>query len=140
MATLRVPIDITESILYHRSGSRSQMQRIYDRFDNIPQMREPANEGKRCFTFTHHDVPRSAANCATVDELVQAGRQQCPLPTIDTFNERQGHDLPAPQSGKLGFDGVVPEATGRPSYHPPTLLTLYIYGVPQSGAVEPTGV
>ena len=28
----------------------------------------------------------------------------------------------------LGFDGVVPEATGRPSYHPGTLLKLYIYG------------
>jgi transposase len=29
---------------------------------------------------------------------------------------------------KLGFDGVVPEATGRPSYHPSVLLKLYIYG------------
>src|SRR5215218_5103324 len=28
----------------------------------------------------------------------------------------------------LGFDGVVPEATGRPSYHPSVLLKLYIYG------------
>jgi transposase len=30
--------------------------------------------------------------------------------------------------GELGFDGVVPEATGRPSYHPTLLLKLYIYG------------
>lgn len=30
--------------------------------------------------------------------------------------------------GELGFDGVVPEATGRPSYHPSVLLKLYIYG------------
>ena len=29
---------------------------------------------------------------------------------------------------KLGFDGVVPVATGRPSYHPSALLKLYIYG------------
>jgi transposase len=29
---------------------------------------------------------------------------------------------------QLGFDGVVPEATGRPSYHPAALLKLYIYG------------
>src|SRR6185369_10077628 len=29
---------------------------------------------------------------------------------------------------KVGFDGVVPEATGRPSYHPSALLKLYIYG------------
>ncbi len=28
----------------------------------------------------------------------------------------------------LGFDGVVPPATGRPSYHPSILLKLYIYG------------
>ena len=28
----------------------------------------------------------------------------------------------------LGFTGVVPEATGRPSYHPLTLLKIYLYG------------
>src|SRR5262245_27018985 len=28
----------------------------------------------------------------------------------------------------LGFVGVDPEATGRPSYHPSVLLKLYIYG------------
>src|SRR5262249_43117362 len=28
----------------------------------------------------------------------------------------------------LGFDGVEPAATGRPAYHPSTLLKLYIYG------------
>jgi transposase len=30
--------------------------------------------------------------------------------------------------GELGFDGVVPETTGRPSYHPSALLKLYVYG------------
>jgi len=29
---------------------------------------------------------------------------------------------------ELGFDGVVPEATGRPAYHPSTLLKIYLYG------------
>src|SRR6187431_44662 len=29
---------------------------------------------------------------------------------------------------ELGFSGVDPEATGRPSYHPSLLLKLYIYG------------
>src|SRR5512145_1332714 len=29
---------------------------------------------------------------------------------------------------ELGFDGVTPEVTGRPSYHPSVLLKLYIYG------------
>ena len=28
----------------------------------------------------------------------------------------------------LGFEGAEPEATGRPSYHPSTLLKIYIYG------------
>lgn len=44
-----------------------------------------------------------------------------PVREIDAFVEKL--DL----SG-LGFDGVAPEATGRPSYHPAVLLELYIYG------------
>ena len=28
----------------------------------------------------------------------------------------------------MGYEGVVPEATGRPSYHPAVLLKLFIYG------------
>jgi transposase len=28
----------------------------------------------------------------------------------------------------LGFAGAVPEATGRPAYHPATLLNIYLYG------------
>jgi transposase len=44
-----------------------------------------------------------------------------PVRVIDAFVDAL--DLRA-----LGFDGVVPEATGRPSYHPAVLLKLYIYG------------
>src|ERR1017187_8075872 len=29
---------------------------------------------------------------------------------------------------QLGFDGAEPEATGRPAYHPGTMLKIYIYG------------
>ncbi len=40
----------------------------------------------------------------------------------------------------LGFAGVVPKATGRPAYHPATLLKLYIYGylnrIPSSRRLE----
>jgi transposase len=44
-----------------------------------------------------------------------------PVRVIDVFvNEL---DL-----GELGFVGVDPEITGRPSYHPSVLLKLYIYG------------
>ena len=44
-----------------------------------------------------------------------------PVRVIDVFVD--GLDL-----GELGFGGVEPEATGRPSYHPSVLLKLYIYG------------
>ena len=30
--------------------------------------------------------------------------------------------------GALGFEGVQPAATGRPAYHPATMLKLYLYG------------
>ena len=29
---------------------------------------------------------------------------------------------------KLGFDGTEPKATGRPGYHPTTMLKIYLYG------------
>ena len=29
---------------------------------------------------------------------------------------------------KLGFDGMSPQATGRPGYHPSALLKIYLYG------------
>ena len=30
--------------------------------------------------------------------------------------------------GELGFSGIEPSATGRPAYHPSTLLKIYVYG------------
>jgi transposase len=44
-----------------------------------------------------------------------------PVRVIDAF-------VDALDLADLGFDGVEPEATGRPSYHPSTHLKLYIYG------------
>jgi transposase len=44
-----------------------------------------------------------------------------PVRVIDVFVDEL--DL-----GGLGFEGVVPEATGRPGYHPGVLLKLYVYG------------
>jgi transposase len=29
---------------------------------------------------------------------------------------------------ELGFDGITPADTGRPSYHPAVMLKIYIYG------------
>src|SRR5262252_2853482 len=49
---------------------------------------------------------------------------------IDESNSVRAVDafVDALDLGKLGFEGVVPEVTGRPSYHPSALLKLYIYG------------
>src|SRR6516165_6532080 len=44
-----------------------------------------------------------------------------PVRVIDVFVDEL--DL-----AELGFNGVEPEVTGRPSYHPSVLLKLYIYG------------
>src|SRR5689334_18041436 len=44
-----------------------------------------------------------------------------PVRAIDVFIDEL--DL-----SQVGFGGVEPEVTGRPSYHPSVLLKLYIYG------------
>jgi transposase len=44
-----------------------------------------------------------------------------PVRVIDVFIDEL--DLAA-----MGFAGVEPEATGRPAYHPATLLKIYLYG------------
>jgi transposase len=47
--------------------------------------------------------------------------ESSPVRVIDAF-------VDALDLGELGFGGVEPAATGRPSYHPSVLLKLYIYG------------
>ena len=44
-----------------------------------------------------------------------------PVRAIDAFVDEL--DLRA-----LGFEGFVPETTGRPAYHPATMLKIYVYG------------
>src|SRR5437773_4666659 len=44
-----------------------------------------------------------------------------PVRAIDVFVDEL--DL-----ARLGFGGVEPETTGRPAYHPATLLKIYVYG------------
>ena len=47
--------------------------------------------------------------------------EENPVRVVDAF-------VGALDLGSLGFGGVTPSATGRPSYHPSVLLKLYIYG------------
>lgn len=63
------------------------------------------------------DCAQTSLLPATLEDYVDADN---PARIIEAFVEAL--DLGAP-----GF-AIVPAATGRPSYHPATLLKLYIYG------------
>ena len=67
---------------------------------------------------------------AALDDYVA---EDNPVRAVDVFVD--GLDL-----DKLGFVGVQPLDTGRPGYHPGTMLKLYIYGylnrVPSSRRLE----
>ena len=54
----------------------------------------------------------------TIDEYVC---EENPVRVIDAF-------VGALDLASLGFEGVEPEATGRPAYHPATMLKIYLYG------------
>lgn len=54
----------------------------------------------------------------SIDEYVS---EENPVRVIDAFVE-------ALDLAGLGFDGVEPKATGRPAYHPATMLKIYLYG------------
>src|SRR5215210_1731716 len=53
-----------------------------------------------------------------LDEWVEESN---PVRVVDSF-------VDALDLADLGFEGVEPQSTGRPSYHPSVLLKLYIYG------------
>jgi len=53
-----------------------------------------------------------------LDDYIEA---ENPVRVIDVFVDELA-------LGELGFAGVEPLATGRPSYHPAVLLKIYIYG------------
>ena len=64
------------------------------------------------------DRTQSTLLPASLDDYVA---ETNPVRVIDVFIDEL--DL-----GHLGFAGVDPAATGRPSYHPAVLLKLYLYG------------
>ena len=65
-------------------------------------------------------IDRTESSCfpATLDEFIA---EDNPVRALDVFVDSL--DLAA-----LGFDGVIPKATGRPAYHPAVMLKLYLYG------------
>ena len=54
------------------------------------------------------------------ERLEEAIDADNPVRVIDAF-------VDASDISELGFD-IVPEATGRPGYHPATMLKIYLYG------------
>jgi len=48
--------------------------------------------------------------------------EDSPVRVIDVFIDEL--DLAA-----LGFEGMLPATTGRPAYHPATLLKIYLYAL-----------
>ena len=64
------------------------------------------------------DRRRVALRPESLDDYVNVDN---PVRVVDTF-------VDALDLTELGFDGVAPEATGRPGYHPATLLKIYLYG------------
>jgi transposase len=54
----------------------------------------------------------------TIDEYVS---EENPVRVIEAF-------VDALDLGSLGFERVEPKATGRPGYHPATMLKIYLYG------------
>ncbi len=76
------------------------------------------------------DRRQTALLPACIDDYVS---DENPVRIIDAFVAKI--DL-----AELGFEGVVPERTGRPAYHPATLLKIYIYGylnrIPSSRRLE----
>lgn len=67
---------------------------------------------------------------ASLDDYVT---EDNPVRAVDVFVDSLDLD-------KLRFDGVQPLDTGRPSYHPSTMLKLYVYGylnrIPSSRRLE----
>jgi transposase len=64
------------------------------------------------------DRAQSALLPECLDDYVEENN---PVRAVDAF-------VDALDLAELGFEGVEPAATGRPSYHPSVLLKLYIYG------------
>ena len=63
---------------------------------------------------------RSQARCCRRAWMTDVAEDN-PVRAVDAFVEEL--DLQA-----LGFAGAEPAETGRPAYHPATLLKIYVYG------------
>ncbi|GAB3686590.1 hypothetical protein GCM10028792_41180 [Salinisphaera aquimarina] len=68
--------------------------------------------------MTGDDRAQSALLPASLDDYVT---EDNPVRVVDVFVDNL--DLT-----DLGFEGVVVQVTGRPGYHPATMLKIYIYG------------
>src|SRR5207245_866166 len=85
----------------------------------FPRLKDRVSSGGRMKRFIKgEDRTQVTLLPACLEDYVEA---ENPVRVVEVFID--GLDL-----GALGFVGVDPAATGRPSYHPAVLLKLYIYG------------
>lgn len=90
--------------------------------DDTPDLLGTVHEPNEV-SLTKHFIAGQARSQHTLfpESLEDDIAEDHPVRVVDVFVD--GLDL-----ATQGFVGVQPEATGRPSYHPAVLLTLYIYG------------
>ena len=63
-------------------------------------------------------MPAGVVCLASLEDYID---KENPVRVIDAFIDELN-------LAELGFEGVQPKATGRPAYHPSTLLKIYLYG------------
>ena len=111
-----------EATLWHMAnGERSDALSVWSQLDGLCQLQWDAAD-----LWMEEDAPalfhaKDPYRRVDVSPSSRSVRYEIDGEVIDVFVE-------ALDLGALGFGGVDPKATGRPSYHPSVLLKLYIYG------------
>ena len=79
------------------------------------------------------DLIDRAGSHLDADQLYELAKKQDPkLNRVTVYRTlkmlKQGQLVDELDLNGLGFEGMQPEVTGRPAYHPASLLKIYIYG------------
>jgi transposase len=116
----------SQGLLQRRQAHRAAWSpREYDQVDVRPAGRLPESKPSPDEPAVRSDLPGPAKgpmSCPLFPECLEDWIcEDNPVRAVDVFVDEL--DL-----SELGFGGVDPKATGRPSYHPSILLKPYIYG------------
>ena len=114
-AVSRLLLSVTMRLFWVIGECRQRVQPVWKRIDLLNH----SAEGGGINRFIEGEDRRQAT--LLPDSLEDYVTDDNPVRVIDVFIDEL--DLAA-----MGFAGVEPEATGRPAYHPATLLKIYLYG------------